>query len=191
MPPRSLKPPPPAVTESVASRSRVRRRTTADDRPAHCQAVMIAFMTVHQGSVCHVTSREIRPHTATNDHERNQLQPELQPPMPRPLRQHGPDRSPPALQASNLRGPISLTWSTTERRRTVYLSSCARQRYAELSPASVRQPMHAPTSSAPLRCQLRCHRHVAAREPARRHGRGSSARYSASAAFRPCPASRS
>ena len=47
-----------------------------------CQAVMIAFMAVRHSSVCRVTSGQIRPRTATNRRERDQLQPELPPRWP-------------------------------------------------------------------------------------------------------------
>jgi hypothetical protein len=52
----------------------------------------------------------------------------------------------PGLPAEPFDWPDSSSGSTAERRLTVYSSSCARQRYAELRPASVRQPMHAPMS---------------------------------------------
>src|SRR4051794_27425922 len=42
---------------------------------------MIAFAVIRHSSISHVTSRQIWPRTATNDHEPDQLQPELQPPM--------------------------------------------------------------------------------------------------------------
>src|SRR4051794_32416364 len=41
---------------------------------------MIAFVAVRHSSIREVTSGQVRPRTATNDRERGQLQPELQPP---------------------------------------------------------------------------------------------------------------
>src|SRR4051794_34443321 len=73
--------------------------------PPHCQAVMIAFMALRRRSISRVTSGEIRTRTATNDRERGQLQPELQPPKSTGSLLHTAlTRPPPAAQPSNLRG---------------------------------------------------------------------------------------
>jgi hypothetical protein len=92
---------PPSKQSTAPPSSRRQMTLPGGLAPSHCQAVMIAFSSVHRRSVCRMSCGFDPPQTPASDREQSQLQPELQPRRPVQLPSDG--RTGPADSRANRR----------------------------------------------------------------------------------------